>query len=284
MAIDNFIPELWEAELEIEFNANQIVIPTVRQDFTGIFGAGNTVHITGAPNVNINDYAGNSRTLSPQALSDDGLDLLIDQEKDFSFYVDDIDAVQAAGSFDAYTTAAGQAMAEDAETFLLNKMLTQSWSLNVTGASPTTITTYATAKAAVLKARTFLNNKKIPGSNRYVVCNPDFAAFLIDGLSDAALAGGSNELRNGEIARVWGFTILESPLLASAVPTFVAYHSNAVGYVSQIDKIRAIPAQTKFADQVDGLHVYGGRVIRQQAVASFVSAGSSQNAFSSFLS
>ena len=47
-------------------------------------------------------------------------DLLIDQEKAFSFYVDDIDRVQAAGSFDAYTqaaeaqTAAAKAQAQQA--------------------------------------------------------------------------------------------------------------------------------------------------------------------------
>jgi hypothetical protein len=283
--IDNFIPEIWEAELETEFHANQIVIPTVRQEFTGIFGAGNKVKITGAVDVAIGDYAAASRTLTTQNLSDDGIDLDIDQEKYFSFYVDSIDEVQAAGSFDAYTTSAGEAMAEDAESFLLGKMLSQSWTLNVTGATPLTIDSYDDAKTAALKTMTFLNNKKIPASNRYLAVNPAFAEYLISGLSDAALAGGGEELRNGQIARIWGFTVLQTPLLGDqSKPTCVGYHERSVGFVSQIQSLRSLPAQTKIATQVDGLNVYGGRVLRQQAIGSFVSGGVSQNAFSSFLS
>lgn len=285
MAIDNFIPEIWEPELETEFHANQIVIPTVRQDFTGILAAGNTVHITGAPDVSIQDYS-STRTLSTEALKDDGLDLLIDQEKAFSFYVDDIDRVQAAGSFEAYTTSAGEALAEDAETYLLDTMLAGSWSLNVTGDSPVTVNSYASAKTALLNARKFLNKKKVATGNRYAVVNPDFATYLVDGLSDNSIAGGSDELRNGVIARVWGFTILESPLLGAndGKPRFVAYNGRSVGFVSQIQKMEALRATDRFDDIVRGLNVYGAKVIRQQAVASFVSGGTTQNAFSSFLS
>lgn len=285
MAIDNFIPEIWEPELETEFHAAQIVIPTVRQSFEGILAAGNKVKITGAPDVSIQDYAA-TRTLTTELLNDDGLDLSIDQEKAFSFYVDDIDVVQAAGSFDAYTRAAGEALAEDAETYLLNTMLSGSWSLNVTGDSPVTVNSYATAKTALLNARKFLNRKKVPIGNRYAVCNPEFVSYLIDGLSDNSIAGGSEELRNGVVARIWGMTVLESPLLGAndGKPRFIAYHGDTVGFVSQIQSLEAVRATDRFADIVRGLNVYGAKVIRQQAVASFVSGGASQNAFSSFLS
>jgi len=285
MAIDNFIPDIWSASLETEYFANQIVIPTVSGKYTGEVQRGNTVKITGAVTPTIVDYAGASRSITAEALNDDGQDLNIDQEKAFSFIVDDIDEVQAAGSMEPYTVAAGRALAEDAESALLSNMLTQSWSLNVTGASPASITTYATAKAAILKARTFLNTKKIPNQGRYLAVNPDFAQYLVDGLSDVALAGGSNELRNGQIAEAWGFTILETPLLGtSGTPTFVAYQDAGAAFVSQISKVEALRHQTKFADIVRGLNVYGSKVIRQHAVASFVSGGTTQNAFSSFLS
>lgn len=285
MAIDNFIPEIWSASLETEYFARQVVIPTVNGKYTGEVQRGNTVKITGAVTPTIVDYAGASRSITAEAVADDGQDLLIDQEKAFSFYIDDIDEVQAAGSMAAYTTSAGRALAEDAESELLSNMLTESWSLNVTGASPTTISSFATAKAAILKARTFLNSKKIPTESRYLAVNPDFAQYLVDGLSDVALSGGSNELRNGQIAEVWGFTILETPLLGtSGTPTYVAYQTDGAAFVSQISKVEALRHQTKFADIVRGLNVYGSKVIRQQAVASFVSGGTTQNAFSSFLS
>jgi hypothetical protein len=285
MAIDNFIPEIWAASLETEFLASQVVIPTVSGKYDGEIRVGNTVHITGAVTPTIVDYGGAGRSITAEALADDGIDLLIDQEKAFSFIVDDIDKRQAAGSMEDYTTSAGRALAEDAESYLLTKMLTESWTQNVTGASPTSVTTYATAKAAVLKIRTFLNNKKIPTGDRYLVVNPAFSEFLVDGLSDVALAGGSDELRNGQIARAWGFTILESPLLGDqSKPTAIGYHTVSAAFAAQIAEVEALRHQTKFADIVRGLDVYGAKVVRQQAIASYVSGGTTQNAFSSFLS
>lgn len=285
MAIDNFIPEIWSAALETEFKAAQIVIPTVAGKYDGEATRGNTVKITGAVTPTIVDYKAASRVITAEALDDDGQDLLIDQEKAFSFVVDDIDTVQAAGSLDAYTTSAGAALAEDAESFILNKLLTESISLNVTGSSPVTIDNAAKAKAAILSIRTKLNQNKIPTGNRFVVVNPVFASFLIDGLSDVSIAGGNDELRNGFIGRLYGFDVLESPLLGDQTkPTAVGYHTNGVAFVNQIDSVEALRHQTKFADIVRGLNVYGGKVIRQELTASFVSGGVTANATSAFLS
>lgn len=285
MAIDNFIPEIWAAELETEFHAAAIVIPTVNGKYVGEIASGNKVKITGAFTPNIQDYKAAGRVLTTQVLDDSGQDLLIDQEKAVSFYVDDIDAVQAAGSFEDYTVASGQALMEDAESFLLGKMLTESHGLNITGASPVTIDDAAKARKALLDIRKYLNEQKIPTGNRYAVINPAFASFLIDQLSDASYAGGDGELRNGVVGRIYGMTVLESPLLGDlAKPTAVGYHTAGVAFAGQIDTIRANPAHDRFATQVDLLRVYGGKVIRQNLVASYVSGGVAQNAASTFLS
>jgi hypothetical protein len=285
MAIDNFIPEIWAAQLETEFLASQIVIPTVSTKFQGDATRGNTVKITGAVTPTVVDYKAGGRNIVAEDLEDDGQDLLIDQEKAFSFLVDDIDVVQAAGSMGDFTTVAGQALAEDAESFLLNKMLTESFSMNVTGDSPVTIDDSDKARAAILSIRTRLNQKKIPSGNRFMVVNPVFASFLIDGLSDVSIAGGNDELRNGFIGRLYGFDILESPLLGeSETPTAVGYHSAGVAYVGQVNSLEALRHQTKFSDIVRGLSVYGGKVFRQELTASFVSGGVTANPVSPFLS
>lgn len=285
MAIDNFIPEIWKAELETEFHAAQIVIPTVNGKVDGEIARGNTVKITGAFTPQIQDYKANGRVLQTQVLDDSGQDLLIDQEKAVSFYVDDIDRVQAAGSFDAYTVSAGLALAEDAESFLLGKTLTESKSLNVTGSSPVTVDTAEKARKALLTIRQYLNEQKLPTTQRYAVVNPAFASFLIDQLSDASYAGTDAELRNGVLGRIYGMTVLESPLLGDLTkPTVVGYHSAGIAFAGQIDTIRANPAHDRFATQVDMLRVYGGKVIRQDLVASFVSGGVTANPASAFLS
>jgi hypothetical protein len=284
MAIDNFIPEIWSAAVETEFLAAQVVIPTVNGKYDGDATRGNTVKITGAVTPTITDYS-STRTITAEAMNDDGQDLVIDQEEAFGFIVDDIDRVQAAGTMEDWTASAGRALAESAEDYLLGKFLDESWTLNVTGASPLTIDSYADAKAAALKVRTFLNNKKIPNGDRFLVVNPAFSEYLVDGLSELALASAENELRNGQIARIWGFNVLESPLLGDqSKPTCVGYHTASAAYVGQIAQTEAIRHQTKFADIVRGLNVYGAKVTRQVAIGSFVSGGVSQNAFSSFLS
>jgi hypothetical protein len=284
MAIDNFIPDIWSAAVEEEYLATQVVIPTVTGKYEGDVSRGNTVKITGAVVPTITDYS-STRTITAEAINDDGQDLNIDQEKAWSIILDDIDKVQAAGSLEAWASSAGRALAEDAESFMINKLLTQSWSLNVTGDTPLTVTTYAHAKAVLLAVRKHLTNRKVPEGNRFAVANPAFVTLLLDGLADNSIAGGSNELRNGYVTRLFGMDILESPLVGDqAKPTVIGYHESSAAFVSQIQETEALRHQTKFADIVRGLNVYGGKVIRQFGAASFVSGGTTQNAFSSFLS
>ena len=81
MAIDNFIPEVWAAGVTQSFIANQVVIPTLNNAFTGDVVAGNKVHIINATTPTIVDYAGAGRTISAEALNDTEVELDIDQEK-----------------------------------------------------------------------------------------------------------------------------------------------------------------------------------------------------------
>ena len=47
-----------------------------------------------------------------------------------------------------------------------------------------------------------------------------------------------------------------------------------VGFVSQIQSLESLRNPTKFADIVRGLNVYGGKVIKADAVVKYVSSGS----------
>jgi hypothetical protein len=118
-------------------------------------------------------------------------------------------------------------------------------------------------------------NAKVPASGRYVVVNPDMADLLIQGLDDASVAGTDAELRNGVIGRLYGFTVVESPLLESAgTPAAMSYHESMVGFVNQIQSLESLRNPTKFADIVRGLNVYGAKVIKADAVYKYVSDGS----------
>lgn len=270
MAIDNFIPEIWAAGVTQSFIANQVVIPTLNTQFTGNVTRGNQVHIINATTPTIVDYAAEGRTITAEALNDTEVLLNIDQEKAFSVNVDDVDKVQASSEFGPWVDAAGKALAEDAETYVLAQMM--SGASSAQASTPVAVDTPAEARAAVRAIRVAMSKNKVPAGDRFLAVNPDFADLLIDGLSDAAVAGGTEELRNGQILRLYGFTVIETPLIAGTKPTALGYHSAMVAYANQVNSLEALRNPTKFADIVRGLNVYGAKVLKSSAVVKYVSA------------
>lgn len=272
MAIDNFIPEVWAAGVTQSFIANQVVIPTLNNAFTGDVVAGNKVHIINATTPTIVDYAGAGRSITAEALNDTEVTLDIDQEKAFSVNVDDVDRVQASSEFAPWVDSAGRALAEDAEDYLLGIMLNGSSDANSGGA---TVSDAAGALTAVRTIRTTMSSNKVPAAGRFLVVNPEMADLLIQGLDDVSVAGVDSELRNGVIGRLYGFTVLETPLLqpgGEARPVALGYHEAMAAFVSQVQSLESLRNPSKFADIVRGLNVYGGKVLKTEAVVRYVSA------------
>ena len=270
MAIDNFIPEIWSAGVQEAFFANQIIIPTLNTAFSGEARKGNTVHIINATTPTIVDYAAAGRVITAEALSDTQVDLLINQEKAFSVSIDEIDKVQAAGSFDAWVNSAGKALAEDAEEYAIAQMLAGATDGQETSA--VAVDTYAEAKAAIQKIRLVLAKAKVPTAGRFVAVNPAMADLLLSGLSELQVTGGA-ELRSGQIARLFGMDVIETPAFAEATkPVALGYHETAAAFVSQIERVDSVQSQNSFATIVKGLNVYGSKVTRAAGVVKYVSA------------
>ena len=257
MAISNYIPQVWSSAVFTSFQQSQVVIPTLNTLFTGDVTYGNQVNITGAVTPTIGTYSGTS---TAEALSDSTVALTIGQKKYFAFKVDDVNAVQARGTFDQWSNAAGRGLAEDSETYVIAQMISGG-----TSQGTTSITTGDTAKAALRKLRTALSAAKVPAAGRYCVVNSNMADLLLAGLSDAAQAGTDSELRNGVIGRLYGMTILESALFTETKPQAIAYHADMVAYVSQLDSVEALRDTSSFSDIIRGLHVYGSKVVQATA-------------------
>jgi hypothetical protein len=269
MAIDNFIPEVWAAGVTQSFIANQVVIPTLNTQYSGEATRGNTVHIINATTPTITDYAAAGRSITAEALADTEVQLLINQERAFSVNVDDVDRVQAAGEFNAWTEAAGRALAEDAEEYVLTQMFTGASNAN---AGSVVVDTAAEAKTAIREIRKTMATNKVPANGRFVVVNPDFADLLLQDLSDVSTAGSSSELRDGAILRLYGMDVIESPLTGQATPAAIGYHQDMVAFVNQVENVESLRNPTKFADIVRGLNVYGAKVVKSEAVVKYVSA------------
>lgn len=258
MAITNYIPAVWSSAVFTSFEQSQVVIPTLNTLFTGDVTYGNQVNITGAVTPTIDDYSGTS---TAEALSDSTVALGIDQKKYFAFKVDDVNAVQARGTFDQWSNAAGRALAADSDAYVIAQMIDGGTDLGETA-----ITDGAEAKAALRTVRTALSAANVPASNRYCVVNSAMADLVLAGLSDAAQAGSDSELRNGVIGRLYGMTIVESSLFTEELPQAIGYHADMVAYVSQLDSVEALRDTSSFSDIIRGLHVYGASVVQDAAV------------------
>lgn len=270
MAFTSFIPQIWNAEMLLAFRQAAVAANLTNNDYTGNASSGNKVTVNTASAVTITDYKAASRVTTAEAVSSTSIDLLIDQEKSFDFKVDDIDRRQAAGNLGAYTTSAGQGLAEDADKFLL--ALASAATAHQTA---TTITTGDAALNVIRDLRKAMNKNKVPLQNRVVTVNAEFEALLLEAASKITkvdTSGSPDGLREANIGRILGFNVFMSENLpVVAKPQAVAWYVPALAYVSQIEETEALRSDTSFADRLRGLHVYGGKAVRPTGFAAWTS-------------
>lgn len=276
MAVTNFIPEVWSDYILERYVAQNVFPALLDRKYEGEATKGNTVHIPGVVAPTVKDYKANGRTTSADGISDTGVDLLIDQEKNIDFYVDDIDNAQAnTDLLQLYTDAAGDSLATDADKFIANMLVSAAtampWSANPD--------TGDKAFNVIKDARKLLQKANVPDDGlRIAVVNAELEALLLGAdskLTSFDTSGDTAGLRNATIGKLLGFRIVSSNNLPeSDSPQGVFFHQRAAAFVSQIDEMEGMRAQDKFADRIRGLHVYGGKVVKAPGVLVFNPAGS----------
>ncbi|MDM2174671.1 phage capsid protein [Mycobacteroides abscessus] len=276
MAVTHFIPEIWSSYILERYMAKNVFASLVDRKYEGEARKGNTIHIPGVVAPAVKDYKAASRTTSADAISDTGIDILIDQEKNFDFYVDDIDNAQSNENLlPLYTDAAGDSLATDADQFIANLLVA-----NATGMPWSSNPTTGDAAFNVVKdARKLMNKANVPDDDlRVAVVNAEFEALLVGAdskLTSFDSSGDTAGLRNATVGKLLGFRVVTSNNLPeSDSPQAVFFHQRAAAFVSQIDEVEGMRAQDKFADRIRGLHVYGGKVVKAPGVLVFNRAGS----------
>ncbi|WP_078278540.1 phage capsid protein [Mycobacteroides franklinii] len=276
MAVTHFIPEIWSSYILERYTAKNVFASLVDRKYEGEARKGRTIHIPGVVAPAVKDYKTAGRTTSADAISDTGIDILIDQEKNFDFYVDDIDNAQSNENLlPLYTDAAGDSLAADADLFIANLLVANAtgmpWSSNPT--------TGDGAFNVVKDARKLMNKANVPDDDlRVAVVNAEFEALLVGAdskLTSFDSSGDTAGLRNATVGKLLGFRVVTSNNLPeSDSPQAVFFHQRAAAFVSQIDEVEGMRAQDKFADRIRGLHVYGGKVVKAPGVLVFNRAGS----------
>lgn len=276
MAVVNFIPEIWSGYILERYLAKVLFASLIDRKYEGDLMSGNTVHIPGVVAPVVKDYKAAGRTTTADAITDTSVDIVVDQEKSFDFYVDDIDNAQANHDLlPLYTEAAGDALAQDADRWIANLLVADATTLPW-AANPTTGDAAFNIVKDGWKAMTKAN---VPDDGtRVVAVNAEFAGLLLGAdskLTSFDTSGDTAGLRNATLGKLLDFRVVTSNNLPeSDSPQAVFFHPRAAAFVSQIQKTEGLRGQDKFADRVRGLHVYGGEVIKAAGVYVFNEQGS----------
>ncbi|MEI2392202.1 P22 phage major capsid protein family protein [Priestia megaterium] len=279
MAIDKFIPKIWSARLLQTLQTSLVYGQPfiINRDYEGeIAKAGNTVTINTLGDVTIGDYTKNNNMNEPETLDDEDRTLTITESKYFNFQVDDIDKAQQNPK------VMGQAMQNAAyglknvaDKFIASHYV-DALSTIGTDASPL-LPTAKEAYEYLVDLSVALDEKDVPEEGRFVVVPPWYEGLMLkdDRFVKAGNLPSDTRLLNGQIGRAAGFNVLKSnnvPKIAAASGVeenykVIAGHNIAWSYAEQINQVEAYRPESRFADALKGLHLYGTKVVRPEALA-----------------
>lgn len=145
-------------------------------------------------------------------------------------------------------------------------------------------TTHVSPNQIVSRMSRLLTQQFVPTEGRWLIIDPVMMEILQDEDSRFLNAdwGEAGALRNGLVLNNWnGFRVYISNNLPSAgtgagttgtanqntnYGVIVAGHDSAVATAEQINKTESYRAQDSFADIVRGLHLYGRKILRPEAI------------------
>lgn len=277
MAIANFIPEVWTAELLVALEKSLVYAApgTVNRDYEGdIAMYGDTVHITSLAEPTIGTYTAHT-DITIEDVDDADLTLLINQSKYFAFEVDDVEQRQARAGGAILTEQARKAayrLRDVADQHVAGLMAAGIDAGNLTAEA--TLATPSDAYDLLVDLGVVLDEDNVPAEGRWVVVTPKFhgllqkdARFVSAGDPQAA-----STRANGLVGSAAGFTIRKSNNApdgpgAGAGKLVIAGYAGATTYAEQITKTEATRKEKGFADIVKGLHLYGAKVVRPTGLA-----------------
>jgi hypothetical protein len=280
MAITNFVPEIWAAQLQSSLKANLVFGGVANRNYEGeLVRAGDTVNITSVNAPVISDYTKNGALAGPATLTDTTRALTITEAKSFSFEIDDIDSRQAVSGGALMAEAAAEAayaLADLSDAYLAG--VAEAGTLAGNKLAARYVSTSAEALQGIIDLMVVLNDSSVPSNGRYVIVPSWYYALLVASPSflDASQAASSTALRNGTVGHAFGFDVLVSTNTVTADTdtdnVLQAGYPGAVTFAQNIAKVEAFRPEASFSDALKGLSVYGALVTRPSGLATLTAS------------
>ena len=267
-------------------------------DYAGEISAyGDSVKIIKEPVISVSDYTRGSDTTATK-LTDQELTLVVDSAKAFKFIVDDIESNMSHVNFkEVATSSAAYALRDSYDAAVIAAMFsgvstsgpdhvlgadasaaTQSMGAHQGGSNAIDLTGSDGTGADPLDVMAFmaklLDEQSIPEEGRWFVAPPSFYNELSQSgskLMSVDLNAGQGSIRNGLVSsgKLRGFDMYKSNNVAAtstSTGNIMAGHISSTATAQTIISTEVLRDPSSFGDIVRGLHVYGAKVLRPEAL------------------
>jgi hypothetical protein len=292
-----FLPKVYSKQVLNFFRKASVVEAITNTDYSGdISGYGDTVRIIKEPVITVYQYE-RGADVTKTALTDQEVSLVIDTANAFKFIVDDIETNMSHVNFrDVATSSAAYALRDAFDEGVIATMFA-----GVAASSPNHI--LGSDNATDLAAGTFdgtgnldigfasgehdpidvlshmarlLDEQNIPEEGRWFLANPEFYEILVQSSSKLLSVdynAGQGSIRNGLVSsgKLRGFDMYKTNNIAAtsnAAGKCLAGHISSTATAQTITSTEVIRDPDSFGDIVRGLHVYGAKVLRDNALVS----------------
>ena len=276
----NFLPIIYSQKVQKFFRTASVVEDITNTDYAGeIENFGDTVNIIKEPTITVSSYTRGGQ-INIQNLADDQLQLTVDQANAFAFKVDDIEERQSHINFEALATSSGAYALKDSYDENVIAAMFSGAGTTVGSDGSGTDTGFGSSETdptdILANSAKRLHAADVPTDNRWFLGTPEFYEQLGQAsakLMDASVTGdGTSPLRNGSVLNglVNGFKLyMTNNFAASSTSNYykVLYgHMSSTATANAIAKTEVVRDPDSFADIVRGLHVFGRKVLRSEAL------------------
>lgn len=292
-----FLPAVYSKKVLNFFRKSSVVEGITNTDYAGeITAFGDTVRIIKEPEITVYQYE-RGQDVTATKLTDQEINLVVDTANAFKFIVDDIETSMSHVNFkEVASSSAAYALRDAYDQGVLVSMFS-----GVSASSPNHI--LGSDNATDLAGGTFdgtgnldigfasgehdpidvlshmarlLDESNVPEEGRWFLANPEFYEQLVQTsskLMSVDFNAGQGSIRNGLVSsgKLRGFDMYKTNNIAAtsnAAGKCIAGHMSSTCTAQTIVNTEVIRDPDSFGDIVRGLHVYGAKVLRPEALVS----------------
>lgn len=294
---NNFMPEIYSKKVLNFFRKASVAEAITNTDYAGEISAyGDSVKIIKEPVITVDQYE-RGGSVTATTLTDNEVTLVVDTANAFKFIVDDIETSMSHVNFkEVASSSAAYALRDAFDTGVIAKLFA-----GVSASSPNHI--LGSDSATDLAAGTFdgtgnldigyasgehdpidvlshmarlLDEQNVPEEGRWFLANPEFYEQLVQSSSkllSVDFNAGQGSIRNGLVSsgKLRGFDMYKTNNIAAttnAAGKCIAGHISSTCTAQTIINTEVVRDTASFGDIVRGLHVYGAKVLRPEALVS----------------